>query len=538
MRAGGRLGVIGIATVAGLFGLPFVSGADFGALAGLSSGIVRQGHSVPDPGNYRLNRFEMRPFVVDLTAPEAVELLVGVEGEGAQFVSIDTKQIDGFTPQILFLEDDGIPPDDIDGDGIFTGTLEPIDGEALPRGTPYVGHEVRVVELIVHGDGAVDETLVEDVAYSYGMIDGRLSDPISQVEVMGNGINRSDRVLNLVRHDLLVGDYPSIWVDERAVTRLVIEILGDRFDWIVFFGAYNFRDFPVSDHTLVRNHVRGIGQLVFDESDVYGSQGVLRSTLGLYRKRISELTHNMFHTWGVYGVERLGINSSVGGNGHWGALAAPGQGSVFGSPSVLEALERQEDGTYCGALSEGSMLDWERYLMGLIPASSVEDVLFLRNSSLSGFACEGYAFAGDRLDTLSMSRWIETFGPREPAYPDINRFKAAMVVVSDRALQDIEMEYLNRLAEDHENEFARVHEQMGILSYDLRTVPSQEIRGVFPTDLGIAIQVSGIPGALELETSSSLEIWNPLKVNAPTGEAVIRRANADPNEQWFIRWKQ
>ena len=506
--------------------------------AALHKAIVKRGHSVAAPGNYSLNQFEMQPFVVDLAAREPVNLLIGVEGAGVQFVSIDTAQFEGFTPEILFLEDDGFPPDAVAGDGVFTGQMNPAQEESLPSGETHLAREIRLVELIVHGEGAIDEDLVEDVAYAYGFIDGTEEGSGDQSLETGDQWVRSDRVLNLVRPGLLEGSFPSIWVDERAASKNVIEILGDRFDWIVFCGVYNFQAYPVSEHTLVRNAVKGIGQRLFDDSGAFGSHGVLRSIVGLYQKRMDGLTHNLFHTWGVYGVEGLGLRSSVGGPGHWGALATPGQASVFGFPSSLDGFERREDGTFCGALSEGPMLDWERYLMGLIPADTVQDAHFVRNSELTGFTCGGYSFSGDQVETLSMSRWIETFGKREPAYPDINRFKAAMVVVSDRALRAIEMEYFARLAEAHEREYARKHDQAAFISYSLASESPRELHGIELTDAGVAVRLSGPAGTLELETSSDLESWSTFPVEAPTGEAVVRQAASGSSASWFIRWKR
>ena len=499
------------------------------------SGLVRQGHSTPVPGNYRLNRFEMVPFVVDADAADPINLLIGIEGAGAEFVSIDTSQIAGFETGILFLEDDGFFPDEVEGDGVFTGQLIPLATQEPMGEKSYLIPELRGLELVVHGNGAIDETLVDDVAYSFGVIDRSEREIVVESEAH---YSRTERVLNLNRTDLLEGEFPSIGVDQKSASQAVIDLLGDRFDWIVFFNIYNTRAFPVSDSTDVRNHVAGIGRSLFDDSQEFGSQSVLRSLLGLYRKRTDDLTHHMFHTWGVYGLDKLGLRSSLGGEGHWGPVAGSGQGSIFGFPAILDSLQAQEDGDYCGAIGRGSMFDWELYLMGLLPATAVEGVTVLTESSFKGFDCEGYVFEGGELMTLDTSRWIETFGEREPLYPDINRFHAAMVVVADRVLQSVEFDYLERLVADHEIEFFENHDERASISYALDGVAQARIRKIEATPGGVAITLSGPPGEFHLEVSSDLEDWASLRVPAPTGESILRQAHLEQSGGWFFRWQK
>ena len=530
-----RLRIVG-ASVFPLLGLALITEAKTEFLIEESrTGAVRLGHSTPVPGGYRLNRFEMIPFVVDAKAEDPIRLLIGVEGAGAQFVSIDTSQFPGFQSEVLFLEDDGFFPDDVEGDGVFTGHLQPSAAQESFEEKSYLTRELRVLELIVHGNGALDETLVDDVAYSYGVIDR------SEREIVvesGTHYAKTERVFNLSRTDMLEGDFPSIGVDQKLASQAVIDLLGDRFDWIVFFNIYNTRAFPVSDFTSVRNHVLGIGRSLFDDSQEFGSQGVLRSVLGLYRKHTDDLTHHMFHTWGVYGLEKLGLRSSLGGEGHWGAFAASGQRSIFGFPAILDSFQAQEDGDFCGPIGSGRMFDWELYLMGLLPAAAVADVTVLSESSFKGFDCAGYVFEGEGLMMLDMPRWIETFGEREPLYPDINRFHAAIVVVADRVLQPVEFDYLERLVADHEIEFFENHDGRASISYALDGIAQAMIRKIETTADGVAITLSGPPGEFHVETSTNLQNWVPLRIPAPTGESILRQAHQEQSGGWFFRWQK
>jgi hypothetical protein len=186
---------------------------------------------------------------------------------------------------------------------------------------------------------------------------------------------------------------------------------------------------------------------------------------------VGPLTHEIFHTWGVYGFSAFGLSSVVGGSGHWGPLATPGEDTIFDFPSTLASLTDLGGGRYCGPFANGtSPMGLELYLMGIAPSSEIGRHDFVADAGFTGLSSEpgcNYDFSGSALGTLDASSIEAGFGPRIPAYPDQDQFQIAALVVSDRRLEPIEFDYLARLLQQHEADFSEDLQGLAEVSYFL-----------------------------------------------------------------------
>ncbi len=497
-----------------------------------ATGWQRRGHPRPSELVYSLTHFEMIPFVLDREAREPIRLIVGVEGPEATHLSLDTAQLPFIEDEVVFLEDDGFPPDAIAEDGRYTALLR-VDPEALGAGSPdFLSVPLRQVEFEVHNSFGIDRPVIEDVGYSYGVVDGQRD---VEIHELGDQIYRSERVANLVHPELLTGHYPTHGLDLEALGQAFSRHFPDRFDWLVAVHLYNARGQPSADHRAVRNGVAGIGLSLFDESASYGSDGVLRSVVELYYKSAEDLTHNLFHTWGVYGWEELGLTPLISSPGHWGALAAAEESTVFQSPPTFQRIEPRDGGGFCAPFGAGPVLSLEHYLMGRLPLEAVDTYAYLREAQFSGIGCGGYFMRGSGVGQLSPERIEEVLGRRDPPYPDVAQYHAAVVAVSDRVLETVEFDYLERVFAAHAREFSQRFEGRARVRYELKAPENLLIREWVLEPDTVAVSVSGPPGTLVLQSSDDLVQWRDWVRPAPTGEVVFRLPRNELGETSFFR---
>ncbi len=386
--------------------------------------------------------FEFHPFVFAVDKPNDVELRVRTTRDNVDSIAFDTRQIaDIFLPKTLVLRDEG--------DGSFVGTLRV--AKAPDPGTTQL--LLRTANFQLRLENGETVTIAEDVGASVGLLDQRRD---VAVDALAPDVYASRNVVHIRRDDLLSGGYPTHEIDRVETARVFYEFFPDVFDWLVFFHVGNTRSRPSASAAGVRNSVEGIGRRLFDRSADFGSDGVLRGTIQIYTKHTRGLTHEIFHTWGVWGFDVFGLDSVVAGAGHWGPLASGEAGTIFGAPPTLGSLSANGDDVFCGPwMREPSPFGLELYLMGLAPASAVGTYDFVRDAEFNSSDCDGYSFRGSELGTIDADTLIAAFGPRVPGYPDQDVFRIAPIVVSGRALEPIEWDYLTRTFAAHEAQFAR-----------------------------------------------------------------------------------
>ncbi|MBI4557766.1 MAG: hypothetical protein HY706_09290 [Candidatus Hydrogenedentes bacterium] len=426
-----------------------------------------------------------------------------------QISLVATQIVDWFSNETVILRDDGIPPDDQSNDGLFTGTLR----LARPPSQPFTSRIMRSLPFSLSLAGGTSTNVTEDVAYAFGVIDKLRNHPVTQV---ASNVYRTRRVVNIVDPLLLSGVYPNVGVSLGNAAKAFYKYFPDEFDWLVFTHLYNGRSAPAGSSSGVKNAVQGIGLSLFNSTATYGSAGRLRSIIQLYFKHTGPMSHEIFHTWGVFGFQAFGMVSSVGGGAHWGALASATNSTIFGFPPTLSSLTQNATGNYCGPYGSGRVLGLELYLMGLAPASAIGSYQYVSNSAYAGFNCGGYEFTGTGIGVLDGPKIISTFGSRVPAYPDQNSFRAAVLVVSDRPLMAAEWDYVSRTFEAHTGRFASDYDGHAQISYLLDTAIESVTNNLSSNQFVGAF--TGPPGRYAVLTSSNLSAWSALSTITTTNE--------------------
>lgn len=286
------------------------------------------------------------------------------------------------------LLDDGADGDLVAGDRIFTSqSLVPEQEDQPPIATFY---PLLVLEVAWEfADTTLAVQLPDTSRPKFGIWDADLDVlPVPDVVEIAPDARRTEHVLSLA---LPRASSPPIWPD-ATITRRYYELFDYDPDFILVYQptVWVLGDFAAY-YVGVRNEVTGNGMEPYDRSQTYGSAGGLQGVLvikgGPSVKRHQPTLHEIGHRWFNY-LRDLEI-----GSGHWNS-----------------ALNRDYTG-----FTDSHYNDLELYLMGLIPADSVQP---------------------PRIGTLStIQDVIDLYGPRTPAWPDAQKeFTLVTIAVLDRLL--------------------------------------------------------------------------------------------------------
>jgi len=255
----------------------------------------------------------------------------------------------------------------------------------------------------------------------------------------------------------------------------VIQALGDRFDFMVWYS-----DFRVDDQEAGTRSVGEIGQKVSGlgpRMDVgmrlqdYCSQGRLQVTwfqpvwLGSvqaqethpdgrfpgYNMAVAQIGHELGHRWStrtraiVDGetIELRGPHDPGGLSGatHWPGTVSTPVPFPFSRPveaSIMGGANWKDngDGTFTqlasGTMNPASGFSYlELYLMGFLPASKVPPFIVLRNQQNVGRTAEGQTIVKAEKVTITIEDVIKHNGPRVPSFEDSPKaYNTAIVAVT------------------------------------------------------------------------------------------------------------
>ena len=234
-----------------------------------------------------------------------------------------------------------------------------------------------------------------------------------------------------------------------ATVRRALQLLGDTFDYVAIVANVSSRNnrFFVA----VRNDVAGIGLPPMDNSGAWGSAGRLRGLihfpLDVYFDAGDEgMVHEIGHTFINYATAPI-LKTGVP---HWplSSLASGVMGfSVPGSRAGEDfpwVVTPQADGSYriFSQAVTHTYTDWDLYLMGLAPASSVSPALILPSTLSASAITEGMPTTAT---SYTIAEYIAAHGTRVPSEATAPKdFNVAYVVLSyGRLLSPAEMAFFN-----------------------------------------------------------------------------------------------
>ena len=272
--------------------------------------------------------------------------------------------------------------------------------------------------------------------------------------------------------------------ERQIVMEEIYEIFDDQFDW-VFIVNNNQNESGFKPDYLGLYHglsgdILGIGFEVGESSETYGSKDRLKGLIHFpYRGAIlgGPSLHELMHTWAnaavptkMFDFENEGKEVSAGS--HWGISSGGGQLGGF-DITTLEELPMDESSdsykegyrhykAYMTGLGFEAFGLWanygnsvpfsnlELYLMGLIPPSELEDIVYFEelepSRAASFYECDGFdsdgfgCFSAKKKITLTGEELIGKLGDRFPSYENSQKeFRALTVVITPEKMTDGEI---------------------------------------------------------------------------------------------------
>jgi len=264
--------------------------------------------------------------------------------------------------------------------------------------------------------------------------------PSVAVKDLGGGAQATTRILNLYRPALTVTDI-------QAAAQQFYTFFRDDFDFLSV--AFSMPNYPANRyHLTVRNDVSGIGLPLHNNGSIYGSASRL---LGItvfpidtfFDAAETGFVHEIGHQWILYLK-----NPSLGTGPHWPPstmargimgwnIPPTNEGGDF--PWTITPVSSSSARTNSGTVTR-EFDDFDLYLMGFIPASTVSAGIILQ-----GQPCEGCIVA---TVPITISDVVQVNGPRAPAAGVAKTsFRVATVVISrDRLLNADELAVLDYFA--------------------------------------------------------------------------------------------
>lgn len=260
--------------------------------------------------------------------------------------------------------------------------------------------------------------------------------PLSSFTTINPTMQASDHVVN-IRVDAATPGAPVA----ASVIRSFYEQYPDDFQFLAVLEAVQSDKAPF--YTAVQNNIRGIGASVFDNSGSYGSAGRLEGIIqfpvdAAFDAARTDNIHELAHRW----LNHLSHPFVSSARPHWpmSTLAYGIMGLASSTPSAWDVfpfdLVNQPDGTYLvrGADTPRSFNDLELYLLGLLPADSVQPHLVFADQNQRQQLRNNGVLRG-RVDTLTIARVVAQAGARIPTAATARRdFRMATIVISRNGL--------------------------------------------------------------------------------------------------------
>lgn len=390
-------------------------------------------------GQYVPLYYDVSPGVIEAGQSEPVVVTIAFSALPER-VELDADWEPG-DQQWLF-RDDGVTPDTVSGDGIFSLRLEASEIFSQPLAAGDVFKRFASLRVLQGGAQVVLARLTFLVA----------TDALPPYDVLqlAPDLQATRYVVNIVRPNA-----PSSC--DASVARRFYQSFPDVFDFLNV--VWHRSHFLNPTHCNIQNTVQGIGLGLFSTTAEFGSAGRL---LGLnnfphasaFDGAGEVLQHEIAHQWinfadfppfdcciphwpistlanGILGngVTRGGVGSSAACR-----LTATGDG--------IRLLRRQEPSTFT---------DMDLYLMGLVAGDQVGRHFVARPQGLNEIrriqaSCDGRLYDGE-VDELSLGDLTQKLGSRKPDVANSRKiFRLATVVVSRRLLSQRAMDYYSFFA--------------------------------------------------------------------------------------------
>ncbi len=388
-----------------------------------------------------VNWFDFDPVVVPAGAT-SVTLQCSVAGAPSRVTLEPAWQPMGGD---LDLRDDGVAPDKVAGDKIYTLSVPLTKLVVAPDDVfrPFLG-------FLTLRNGTT-------VVIRYNLFLSIAAPDIPRMTITddGPGIRRTVYVFNIVAPEAFpTAQNPAQLANFTTVTQKFYQHFGDDYDVLnIAWVSPSF--FLNRDHTVVKNTVQGIGLSQSDNSAVYSSKGTMVGVTRLPNNTFIDgaetgWQHEFGHQWINY-LSFAPVNAS---RPHWPISTMAGHIMGFSIPPTNEGgnfpciLTQEAGGIRLTPNPQAPVFgDLDLYLMGLAAPAQVGPNLVISDATQAAFVlshCDGRLYTGP-FETLSMKAVTDAMGPRIPAAANSKKqFRIATILMTrDKPLDDNAMAFFS-----------------------------------------------------------------------------------------------
>ncbi len=338
--------------------------------------------------------------------------------------------------------------------------------------------------------------------------------PIPRIINLAVDVHATRYVVNVVQP--LQGSFPGHFVDNEAVSQRYYDFFPDDRDFLLIAKPFNTNGNAASFKT-VRNDIQGIGLPMLNLSPDFGSAGVLQGVINIYFGNIwpGVLNHEILHRWAAFLGESLNL---TGSGGHWGAISAGDTG--FGGPppyaGSFDVIQPDTGNTFRARIdNSGTYGPLELYVMGLLSIDDVPSpIAALVNPVFQEYQGDDSIYTADALRQVSTEEIVAVEGERNPSYlASPKQFRAAMVVVYDRPLSDVELAYYDFAMQEYEKESSALGMTFAAATGD---------RGTITTALPCAAGMGG-PNCVNIPAVSDIGVVVVAALLLVAGVSILRK---------------
>jgi len=233
----------------------------------------------------------------------------------------------------------------------------------------------------------------------------------------------------------------------QAIAKEFFRTHKDEYDFITIFTNFDvtMRPDAIAFYNHIKNDVGGIGQQIYDNSALYGSNGKLQGTIDMgnllkltttpldphYDITVDTMMHETLHRWSAFVKFRDwngGTSDALLGSdkAHWSFLFDSGGSTLYGNK-----WRDNGNGTFTSTAVRKYYSSQDLYLMGMLDKSKVPPTLLIDNPAIDptqpselGATISGIA------RTVTVDDIIAVEGERSPSFKDSQKqFKTAFIYV-------------------------------------------------------------------------------------------------------------
>jgi len=299
-----------------------------------------------------------------------------------------------------------------------------------------------------------DETIVSSINEQVKTLEPQEDDKSENSSLIT--INPEDNVV--VYKTSLVSSNSDLKRDNIAkITKELYNKFRDDFDFIFIISNSTRKEFNYSGlYFSIKNDTKGLGKEMFDYSEAYGSDGRLQGVIhfpSIDKFDNGPKLHEILHRW-ANSIIDWRINDQI--SHHWGYNGLDKRGQLGGfeiDTLEIESGSFEEGGIFSANLfgtnaNGGDAIPYnkiELYLMGLIPADEVGDIMLTEDASYIKTEAGRTFFKASKVERVPFTEYLERRDIELREKTKRSSFKVLTVLLTNSTPSDDKVEKVSEV---------------------------------------------------------------------------------------------